>query len=412
MRIKTVRFHLSLSDLAALYIIIWTITPALGSGGIFRAILLGCACYWVISNFLFLKRHSNELILMVLLLIGYFITQWLSYGINHAVSWTLNMGIYVVVALIGMCYNYENSEKVPLFLNVLLLIIIAVSIISIRTVIVDPYALRRATYAVEDRGHAYGAYSFIYMITQLIPLLFFSIFNKTREELNISRILLCLSLLIGWILVLLSGFTIANAVVAIAVLAFVLLKNFNVKKLLVTLLLLIVVAFTYRYILEAIFTWLGDVVKGNLLYERKTQDLYNQLILGTGAGSSYSGRLDLYKKSWDTLFHNPIIGSAIIRGEDTTGGHSTLVDIMANSGLIVALLYYWLIIRMPIKMIRTMDRGKRWGQLIVVFLFLVLSIGILDTLTYTCAWVWFILLPFLARSLSANEAVLDEGVHL
>jgi len=407
MSMKTLRFRISLCDLSALYVLIWIVTPAMGSASIFRAILLACAAYWGISNGFFIKKHAKELLLMIILLLGYFITQWMSHGVSYAVSWTINLGVFVVVGLIGMKYNYEYKDKIPVLLNIVLFIVVIVSIISIRTVIADPYALRRATYSLEDRGHAYGSYGFIYMMTQLLPLIFFLLVNKPKERYGINKVLLIVTFAIGWFLVIQSGFFIANVVLISSFILIILLKDFNTKKLLIILLLIVVFAFSYRYVVEILFSGLSRIVEGKIVYERKVNDLYNQFILGYDNDGIGLVRFDLYKKSWTAVLHNFIFGSAIIRGEDASGGHSTFVDIMANCGLVVALLYYWLIIRMPIKMAVMLDEAKRHRQLIVVFLFLVFSIGIFDTIPISCSWVWFLFLPYISNSTSIYKNAMD-----
>jgi hypothetical protein len=110
--------------------------------------------------------------------------------------------------------------------------------------------------------------------------------------------------------------------------------------------------------------------------------------------------------SWDSVFRYPILGSVIFTGSIICGGHSTIVDVLAYGGVPYASLYYWLIIITPINKVKLLSKGKNLKNLLIAVFFTVsLLTGIFDTISYAYAWVWFLLMPYVALASEINKEV-------
>lgn len=390
--------RLKISDYFAVYVLVWSVMPALAFGTIYRVLLLFCAGIWFLLHFYFFSSKPNTLIGMALLLIATFVLRTVDNGSSAGVSWTMNMATYCIVGMISLYYISCEPEKIKKIIIILMAVTAIVSIISIRTAIEDPTALRLATHEWQQGAKSYGAYDFVYMCVQSIPFLFIILRIKDLHNREKLWTIMCfISLLLNVALIIVSGFTLANAIGIIGLLiCFAFLKP-SIRKTILMIVLVIIVFLSFDKIAESTFFFLLDATKNSPMYTGKINDLYNQIVLKGGVGNSYSDRLSLYKISWEAVFRYPFFGSILWSGHIVGGGHSTYVDILAYGGVLYAFLYYWQMIFFPINLIKNTHASKDMTRmLIAVFLVTSVLTGLFDTITYANAWVWFLLIPYIA----------------
>lgn len=393
------RGRIGFSDILAMYVLIWSVTPVMASGTIYRVVLVLCVAGWMLIHFNYLRYKGNMVILICLLFVSTFILRTICGGISHGISWTMNIAIYSIIALIGVYYLEIKYEKMQSILIIMMICTAIISVLSIQTVIADPTALRLATHEWSEGTNHYGAYDYVYMCVQGLPFFFLILRVKAlRDRDKMWTIMVIISLVLSGVLILLSGFTLANIISLVAILMCIIFINPSTKKTLIIILVGLIVALTYKFILTEVFEFLISITRNSPMYARKILDLSNQLLYNTGVGSTYSDRVSRYLASWQAIARYPIIGSILRSGSIVSGGHSTLVDVMAYGGVFYALLYYWQMIIFTIKQITRNCVFRKMARLItVVFLTTCLLTGLFDTLTYANAWIWFLLIPYLAK---------------
>lgn len=323
-------------------------------------------------------------------------------GFSSAISHTINMSVYGVVALIGLYYtetDYKQSAANK-FVFLMLAVTCIVATFSIKAVVADPTVLRIRTHDWEGRNVMYGSYSFVYMCVQLVPFLCVAIQKKVINNGWLWKAESIICLLLCVILILLSGFTLANIILLFSLVLLFVFINPSTKKTLLIIGMSFAVLFSYKYLLNYIFSFLLQVTSNSPMYTAKIRDLYGQLVLGVGVGATYSNRLDLYRQSLTSVFKYPLIGSVFVTGKSLSGGHSTLVDALAGGGILYAGLMYWLMLVHPIKNIKRILRNSRYRTVILILFFsVVLLTGVLDTLTYENAWVWYLFIPYISNKI-------------
>lgn len=396
------RGRIGISDILAMYVLIWSVTPIMASGTIYRVILVLCVASWMLIHFNYLRYRSNMVILICLLLASTFVLRTISGGISHGISWTINIAIYSIIALIGSYYLEVKCENVRSILIIMMICTAIISVISIQTVIADPTALRIATHEWSEGTNHYGAYDYVYMCVQGLPFFFLVLRVKAlRDGDKLWTVMAIVSLVLSGTLIIFSGFTLANIISLVAILMCILFINPSTKKTLTILFVGLIVALTYKFILTQVFEFLALITSNSPMYTRKIMDLSNQLLYGTGVGSTYIDRVSRYLASWQAIARYPIMGSILWSGSIVCGGHSTLVDVMAYGGVLYALLYYWQMIIFTTKQITRNCVFRKMARLItVVFLTTCLLTGLFDTLTYANAWIWFLFIPYLAKRYS------------
>ena len=394
-----VKAKFGISDILAIYILIWSVTPIMASGTIYRIALILCSVIWIALHIDFLTSNINMTLAVIILIAYTFILRAINGGFSSGVSWTINTAIYSLVAIIAAYYLEFKLENVQLFLEIMMVCTAIVSLISIQTVINDPTSLRTATHEWDQGANSYGAYSYVYMCVQAVPALFIVLRTNVLRRNNIIWTLLSsLTFILYAILIILSGFTLANIISIVGLAICLILINPSIGKKIILMLVLLIVIFWYKDILEALFSFLLSVTKNSPMYTTKIKELADQFLNGATFGDSYVDRVSLYKESWNAVFRYPLLGSVYWTGNIVGGGHSTFVDVLAYGGVFYSAVYYWQMIVFPVKQINSANAPKLISRvLIMTFLITNLLTGLFDTVTYANAWVWFLLFPYLAK---------------
>ena len=392
-----------LSDLAAIYILLWTIMPSMSSGTLYRVVLIGCAGIFVLSNFHEIFSDFVNLIAIVLLLGLYFALSFVAYGQSYAIAHTINLNMYILVWLIGRHYFEHMPEKMLPILTVILLACIFVSVQAIRIVLRNPGALRAATHSEES--HSYASYSYVFLSAQLVPFLLLAL---KKYEIGNNRFfqaaaLVCLVTSMG--LVVCSGFLMANILMLLGIACIIVFYRFSATKLVAALLILLFIVLFYRVLLETAFELMLNLTKNNPYYYKKFYGFYKQLFFDAGTASSYSRRLHLYVSSYTSLVNYPLLGSIVFTGRDKGGGHSSIIDMFAAYGWVPGILYIRQLLGSSVRMIKTCETPELKRVLLVCLLSLVLINGCFDALSYTCAWVWYLLIPFVIYKAKSPESL-------
>ncbi len=267
----------------------------------------------------------------------------LALGISMGVA----NGMQKLAALFIGCYILKSGNKnfCRAIIITFLIIILMDAITTLQAVQIDDQALREASMGkdgmVDEEIVMLGVanVNHIFSYITCIPIMFILIINQKSTVLKLIMIAILLTLIVA---VVNAGFTMAMTIMAIAM--FLLLSNSISKKPAVKLMFVIVVLFLVLIIDWAqVILFVGSKIT-NPSVKQRLSDLYNLLEFGS-QGDALSSRTSGYIKGLEGFLQSPIIGNIILDSKKTSG-HSTIIDIMSNWGLIGITVYLGYLINM------------------------------------------------------------------
>lgn len=372
--------HLSfnLTDLCALYIVGWAIIPIMSRGNIFRIIAIICSIEFLLYGFLSGKfnriRINNYFflsILMIIILLGHNILG--NGNFDFAIAKSINLFVSIILSIIAQYYYNFNIKKLKKITAFIVLIYILEIIPSLIAVGKNPYVLRNAAgehVRAGIEGFA-GSYGYIYGCVMLV--IFFVYNLHTGEKKILKKIVQLFIIFLLCYLILKSGFTTALILTVIGIICALSIG----KKKLKTIIFLIVAIIFLSYIVPLFLRYIVENLDIPIIYRSKI--LYLNELLSSEQNVTYadSTRGKLLNKGIATIIRYPILGSVIFSGVEEAGGHQEIIDVMANYGIIYALLFYWIILGTPYRLL------KLDGSIQFLYLIIIILLGMTNTIDYT-----------------------------
>ena len=169
-----------------------------------------------------------------------------------------------------------------------------------------------------------GGYSFVYSLVLLYP---FVVLAFKLRRLHIVPTVLLTVLAYG--VVISASYTYAFMLLMSTTLLFFIPRDMTVKRFILFVLLFIGIVFLFKTTIAAIISALGGYLGNSAM-----ADKVNALFLGTDAVEGFDDdRGALYMLSFELFLKNPLFGN-FFSGFKTTGGHSFILDNLANYGLL------------------------------------------------------------------------------
>lgn len=283
--------------------------------------------------------------------------------LNGGFKMILNSGVLLMFGVFLLSLLYGKYSNLPLYLYSILQIVIyplitmfvlkkgnvrsfqyiigfvwiAYIITAITTIIgchYFPEAPREiaAALSTEDpvKYHMYmnmniGSLAFIYTLVLMLPILVYTIrFSIINRIISIS----CLLLFI--VTVYTSQYATALLFLFIGILPFVLHKKFKATTILLLGACAVIVFLFSKDTLAGLFTYLSSAFQSEILSDR-FQSLADLIQGGVNrTDGDIAARQDFYKASFDAFLQSPLWGT----GKSVGGGHSYVLDVLANYGLI------------------------------------------------------------------------------
>ncbi len=366
--------------LCSLYILIWTISPPLQHPMLFRILVLAAGLLWVLLSWLKISGGNTNvqvvyLSVCIFCILAIFIEWIAGSGIIDAVISQLQIIIFLLFILQFIYYKNYDTEYIKILTIVALLLL---TIFQVRTLIeyqTNPGVSRLLVRSSEDaKSYAakgvggYGlVYPSIFSNTALMYLL-----GKVKGP---KKIPVLISLIIGVLLVMSSGFLIAAIMTLVSIFAWI-IKMFNTKNVmdvLLSILLLIVIVFTAMDLLLEYSDSVIEAMDGTF-YKQKVKEIIHALKTDQTTGK-LEGRTSRYLESIKGIFRFPIIGAKVLGYESELGGHSTLLDMLGLLGIFSIGFYY--VLYFALKSMYKLIKHK--GFIITVVMLLLLN-GTLNTI--------------------------------
>ncbi|MBO4693994.1 MAG: hypothetical protein J5659_06375 [Clostridia bacterium] len=251
---------------------------------------------------------------------------------SSTLLWGYQSMLFLLPVIIGYYYFYHKPENAYL-LTIIVVFSLAVTVITtIVGLIQFPFAARTlATISESDdpenikyAWHNIGGYDFIYTSVLLYPVI---ILSYKLKKIKLPVFLIIATALFA--LIVLSEYATALILFLLSSLLYLVGKNIGARQLLMLGVLFFLVIFFLWPIISNLFLWLADIFNSDVLKERLTA-----LAGGiTGLENSESKRIELYEKSIQGFLSSPIFGK-MMGSEMLSGGHSFILDSLANYGII------------------------------------------------------------------------------
>lgn len=321
-----------IQKIAVLYLVVWTISPPLQIGSIYRLLALACAGVWFViwfirENPVVLGKEQVGAILFLMVVIG--VTYFEKSSLSNILK-QIAMIMLVICFLMNHFYKERWDELSGLIPIVLILLIIWNSN-TINALIEDPTIARRlvrddeSTYEMLEQG--IGGYSLVYPQVCICPV----ILAWVIKAYNNNKIYFAVG--VTWLvtyvwMISIAGYSIA--IFASAVGAFLLLfyrGKSGIAAFIVAAIIFIGIMAAIMYV-DSFRNQLLEFFDGTAV-AKKINDLVSTSETGE-TGESIQVRINAYSSSITDIIKYPIIGSL---WRESGGGHSAFLDTFSKYGL-------------------------------------------------------------------------------
>lgn len=177
-----------------------------------------------------------------------------------------------------------------------------------------------------------GGYDFVYTIVLLYPLI---ILAYKRKKLNPILVTIMTSGIL--IFLIYAEYTTALLFFLVTTTMFFMRRSFKERDVVMFAIVAIILCMIFSDEISQWLTWFADQLNSEIFSER----LY-ALAGGTdGLAESESNRLELYMKSFNTFLNHPMLGT-FLSGGYGSGGHSFILDMLAQFGLLGAVVLVYM----------------------------------------------------------------------
>ena len=184
-----------------------------------------------------------------------------------------------------------------------------------------------------------------------------------------------------------SGYTTAVVLTVIGIVAALTISKNPIKTIIITGIAGVALVYYIPIILQYIIRNF-DVP---LVYQQKLVILTQVTDSSNSFAYSDTTRGGLLKMGLDSIVKYPVFGSVLLSGSTSSGGHQEIIDVLANYGVIYALLFYYVILGTPYRLSKE-DKG-----VCLLYLTLVIALGLTDTFDFATMSVPLFLCPYIAR---------------
>lgn len=362
LRISWLPPDLLLRRFALAYLVIWVLSPPLSYGLLWRLLALLAIGVWLLLE---LASSRSVLLRPNLIVLGAvalaFYTAMIEWIVPDAAPINRHFQVWMVLffLLVGESFRRGREGDARLCFWLVLLLLPLWSLMTLYGLEtmgtgVARRVTRSSAEAIELTEQGIGGFSLVYTIVLCLPFLFYF---SVRPQSLVRRIqgkwarravygLLMANVLLGGLLVLRAGYTIALMLATIVVAVLLLVRSRRLVPLTLTICLSGLLVLGGGLALGPILNVLQAATEGTE-YGAKVQDLQVSLEQGESAGT-VEGRTERYVRSAGLFLKNPVLGTLKF---DDVGKHSAILDRFAQYGFGFGLLFAWLLLYVPLRMI-------------------------------------------------------------
>lgn len=317
---------------AVLYLVVWTISPPLQIGTVYRLLALACAGVWFViwfirENPVVLGRDQVGAIFFLIFVLGVVFFEKSSFS---TILKQIAMIMLVICFLMNHFYK-DRWDELSGLIPVILILLIIWNSNTINALIEDPTIARRlvrddeSIYSYMQQG--IGGYSLVYPQVCICPVILAWViksFNNNKIYFTVGA-----AWLVSYIWLLsIAGYSIAIFASAVgAILLLFYRGKSGIAAFIVSAIIFIGIMAAIMYV-DSFRNWLLEFFDGTAV-AKKINDLVSTSETGE-AGESIQVRINAYSNSIVDAFKYPIIGSL---WRESGGGHSAFLDTLSKYGL-------------------------------------------------------------------------------
>lgn len=376
---------------AVLYLVVWTISPPLQIGTVYRLLALACAGVWFViwfirENPVVLGKDQVGAIFFLIFVLGVVFFEKSSFS---NILKQIAMIMLVICFLMNHFYK-DRWDELSGLIPVILILLIIWNGNTIKALIEDPTIARRlvrddeSIYSYMQQG--IGGYSLVYPQVCICPVIFAWIikaFNNSKLLFTVGA-----AWLVSYVWLLsIAGYSIA---IFASVTGAILLLFYRGKSATAA---FIVAATIFIGIMAAILyvdsfrNWLLEFFDGTAV-AKKINDLVSTSETGE-TGESIQVRINAYSSSIMDIIKYPIIGSL---WRESGGGHSALLDTLSKYGLLGLYMFAKIFYASPLYYKNSYNNGfivTASNATMITMLF----VSLLDSFNYTFTCMILLLAP-------------------
>lgn len=381
-----------IQKIAVLYLVVWTISPPLQIGTVYRLLALACAGVWFViwfirENPVVLGRDQVGAIFFLIFVLGVVFFEKSSFS-------TILKQIAMIMLVICFLMNHFYKgrwEELSGLIPVILILLIIWNGNTINALIEDPTIARRLI-RDDETIHTYlqqgvGGYSLVYPQVCICPVIFAWIikaFNNNKLLFTVGA-----AWLVSYIWLLsIAGYSIAIfASVTGAILLLFYRGKSAVAAFVVAAIIFIGVMATILYV-DSFRNWLLDFFDGTAV-AKKINDLVSTSETGE-TGESIQVRINAYSDSIADIIKHPVIGTL---WNDSGGGHSAFLDTLSKYGLFGAYMFSKVVYAVPIFYKNDYNNNTFIVSAANAALITLLFVTVLDSLNYSFTCMILVVAP-------------------
>lgn len=383
-----------LEFIAILYLVVWTISPPLQIGMLYRIAALGCAgiLFWR-NGFALKRKHGNALLFCFLVALNVVIR-------TRDVSKILSqIGLYMLFVGYVMNYWYEEDwDDFTWIVPITLLILAYWNFRTVSVIATNPNAARAVVRNDETANallmQGVGGYALMYCQVMIVPVIVSWIMAVFRR----NQIFFGCGILwaISFVRYLAdAGYSIAIAASAIGVIVLFAYKRRSVGPAIAISVAVLGVALYLIVYNDAFRGFLLSIFDGTKV-AKKIMDITSTATTDETAGSIAS-RMLRYQASIRTMLRYPLIGSWWAGG---AGGHSAMLDAFAQYGFFGGLMMWRMVYAVP-TMWKRRTHSPKMMRTINATIITISFIAWLDTLPFNLMMTLMVIQPIILSNLEA-----------
>ena len=395
-----------MQKIAVLYLVVWTISPPLQIGTVYRLLALACAGVWFViwfirENPVVLGKDQVGAIFFLIFVLGVVFFEKSSFS---NILKQIAMIMLVICFLMNHFYK-DRWDELSGLIPVILILLIIWNGNTINALIEDPTIARRlvrndeSIYIYMQQG--VGGYSLVYPQVCICPVIFGWIIKAFKN----NKILFVIG--IAWLVSYVWLLSIAGYSIAIfaSVTGAILLLFYRGKSATAA---FIVAATIFIGIMAAILyvdsfrNWLLEFFDGTAV-AKKINDLVSTSETGE-TGESIQVRINAYSGSIMDIIKYPIIGSL---WRESGGGHSALLDTLSKYGLLGLYMFAKIFYASPLYYKNSYNNGfivTASNATMITMLF----VSLLDSFNYTFTCMILLLAPLFFEDILKWTEVCEE----
>jgi hypothetical protein len=360
------------------YVALWTLSPPLMIGEMYRWMALGATLLWVVIEAAVRPdtffRPSRPVALVSAYIAYSALVGWMLGG-SDALLRDLQMFISFLFLYFYESHVRRNIRQLrPVFWMALVALPVWLAI-SINTYLSNPHAsrilVRSSGQAEELWAQGVGGYALVYTVVIAVPVLLHMLLRRAVTS-KLLYMVLAANVLLSTALVLRAGYSIAVVLLVASVIVTLFSEQRRHLNVPLTLLGIVFAAFLAWRAYPIVSAWVLEQSSGTS-YERKVEDVITSLGDSESEGT-LAFRTDRYLRSALLCVYNPVTG--VLRFDDL-GKHSELLDTFGRYGVPVGLLFAYCVFYLPLRDVR---RGRKSQHNVWALALTVLVVSVLFTL--------------------------------